>query len=111
MMLPRQRRAWILNYLALRHRDDCPYPVTTLDQHFVDAYAEATGAKVNYKNFGADHVPALAADLRTLWMLNRLRRWTSGISGLCGQGFPRWTWSYCITDAGLAYHSAFIGRN
>ena len=73
-------------------------PVDTLNRQLVVQYAYITGAKVDERIIGADKCRLLASDLRDLWKLGRCTRYTSGIEGLSGQGFPKWVWSYRLKE-------------
>jgi hypothetical protein len=94
-MKTEQRYNWIENYLlwlSIRHRT-VTY-VDVLDAEFVDAFAEATGAKVVVMPYGADKCGQLGRDLSAMFKAGRLGRWACGIWGGSGEGFPKWVYSY-----------------
>lgn len=95
---PQAERWAVLLRLAERERQ-----LDVLNRYAVDRYAAATGAKTKPMMFGADKCRLMGRDLSAMHDAGLLMRHAAGIGdGLSGQGFPRWVWSYRLTDKGLA---------
>jgi hypothetical protein len=106
------RLRWILRYLRERSYDSMSstnggpmvkarrsYQVSTLDAYFVDDYIEYTEAPFKGMILGAHRCDQLAADLKKLHDRGDLKRWACGVGGgMSGQGFPKWIWSYYLTN-------------
>lgn len=92
------RHEWLLNYLIQRqtYYTHCAYAVNVLDRAFVDAYVEATGAKVMMMAFGADKCPMLGRDLSDMCKSGSLKRSVASVQGMGGMGFPTWVWDYAL---------------
>lgn len=97
------RLAWLLDYMLSRHKAISFMTFNVLDQDFVDSYVEATKAPSQFMLWGADRCPQLGKDLSYLHKQCVLMRVRTGIQGLAGQGFPKWVWSYRLTDSAEAY--------
>lgn len=92
MMKPVEREAWIYEYLS-RHENRAGCDILNAD--FVNEYAEATGAKVEYTPYGANRCLTLARDLKRMHDDFRLKRTRVGIPyDMRGIGFPLWVWNY-----------------
>jgi hypothetical protein len=89
-MKPSDRYDWIETYIE----EGRGKPVSIVDRHFVDAYIAATKAPYTPTNFGAYKCPQLSRDLSEMYKRYRLRRYSTGIQGMGGMGFPTWVWSY-----------------
>jgi hypothetical protein len=89
------RRTWLLGYF-LQTQDQ----LDVLNRDFVDAYSDATQAKVAVMMFGANKCPQLGQDLASLYREGLLNRQPAGLTGMAGMGFPRWVYSYSLTEAG-----------
>jgi len=113
MMKPADRRVWILQWVGTRdtaaHRR---WRFSVLDSEFVNAYAIATGTRLDARMVGPHHSRSLGADLRALYVRGYAERRCIGLGDLRGLGFPSWTWSYALTPMGhaaaksLAYRSS-----
>jgi len=68
--------------------------VDVLHRDFVDRYIDATNAKFYAMPYGAHKCPQLGRDLSEMYAAGRLRRWTLGLDGMSGYGFPRWVYVY-----------------
>lgn len=90
-MTKRERLNWIIEYMraSQRHRS-----VDVLNSEFVDDYLAATSARFYAMPYGAHKCPQLGADLATLYRERRLARWSTGIQGMSGMGFPAWVYTY-----------------
>ena len=97
-MKPAARYDWIEEYLRTTIGGPASSSVTTTDRYFVDDYIEATGAKHDVMPYGADLCPQLARDLKAMLDAGRLRRYSDGIQGMGGMGFPKWTWTYKLVN-------------
>ncbi len=89
-MAPEDRYRWLWSYINAKASG-----ANILDAKFVDDYAEATGAKVTFTNWGANKCSQLGRDLShmaTNYMLNRTRYGLP--TGSWQPGFPKWVWSY-----------------
>ena len=93
-MKPTDRYDWIEKYLRQHGTDSAPASVDVLNRYFVDDYVTATGATALVMPFGANRCVQLGRDLSAMHTLGLLRRYTSGLEGLSGMGFPRWVYSY-----------------
>lgn len=93
-MKPSDRHAWIAQYLRGTKWVD------VLHQAFVDAYIQATGAPARTMPYGADKCAQLGRDLSAMEADGVLDRTRSSITGLAGQGFPKWVWSYRLAEVG-----------
>lgn len=94
MMNREDRHQWIREYLKANRGG-----VNTLDAEFVDAYAEATGAKLEYTPYGANRCQLLGRDLKAMtdgWQLKRHR--VPIPYDLRGLGFPLWVWEYELRE-------------
>lgn len=85
-----QRAEFIKDYL----RNDGRGGVNILDSDFVDAYAEATGAKLRYVAYGAHKCAMLSRDLQRMKKEKKLIRHREGLWNMAGMGFPRWVFVY-----------------
>lgn len=90
-MTPRERRAWIAQYIATYEPRT---GVDVLHRRFVEAYVKATGSHVNPVAWGADKCRQLGADLSAMKRLGELRRFRIGLGFNWQPGFPKWVWSY-----------------
>jgi hypothetical protein len=86
-----QRRRWIIEYL--RARDEAAL-VDVLNAAFSDEYIDFSGATAQLMPYGAHKCKLLATDLSRMQMEGTLTRQRTGISGLRGQGFPTWVYTY-----------------
>lgn len=105
------RLRWILRYLRERSYTATvttagkppqvmrrSYYADTLCADFVDDYIRYTDAPWKCMILGANRCDQLAADLRKLWLRGDLGRYAAGCSGMTGMGFPKWIWSYYLTN-------------
>lgn len=91
-MKPQDRQNWLWEYLD---QPECRHGCDILDAEFVDDYAAATGAKVQYMPYGANRCPTLQRDLKTMYDNFMLKRKRIGVPyDMRGLGFPLWVWSY-----------------
>jgi hypothetical protein len=86
----RERHNWLLVYML-----DEPGWLDVLNSYLVDDYQEGTGVSVDVMPYGANKCRQLGVDLAELASLGYLTR-----SGMAGMGFPRWVWSYRLSDQG-----------
>lgn len=94
-LLPQHARWQVLLKLAQQERH-----LDVLNRAAVDDYVEATGASVLVMPYGADKCARMGRDLAAMHKAKLLVRHASGLQGMSGMGFPRWVWSYRLTDAG-----------
>ena len=92
---PADRHTWIVGYLEAGGERR----VDVLNRYFVDAYVDATRARAYVMPYGADKCPQLGRDLSSLAALGTLSRSRVSITGLAGQGFPKWIWSYRLASS------------
>ncbi|QBX06554.1 hypothetical protein H1O16_gp141 [Burkholderia phage BcepSaruman] len=72
-----------------------------LNRYVVDKYIERTDAPFNVMPFGADNCPRLGRDLAKARSMGYLTRHATGIGdGFSSMGFPKWVYSYRLTDMG-----------
>jgi len=95
LLRPAEREAWLLEYLGKRQAlyTSCRYCVDVLDKAFVEAYADATGARTSVMFYGAPKCAMLGDDLGGMARKGLLERYRTGLSGM-ESGFPKWVWSY-----------------
>lgn len=93
---PAQRRIVLLRLAQREHTLD------VVNRYAVDDYAAQTGAPVMVMPFGANKCPMMGRDLGAMFKDGLLCRHASGLWNMAGMGFPRWVWSYRLTDAGRA---------
>lgn len=95
-MIPAKRYLWIRSWLEQQGKYG---RVDVLDSAFVCSYADATGAKSTLQFFGAPKCPQLGRDLGHLFKIGVLSRSATGLSaGDAAMGFPKWVWSYKLSD-------------
>ena len=94
-MVPEDRYKFIEKWLTDHSRGGLNWSVDCLDQDFVDAYIEYTGAKFQPMMLGAHRCNQLATDMANMVKVRRLERCRSGVQGAIA-GFPKWVWSYCL---------------
>jgi hypothetical protein len=105
------RHRWILRYLKARsyeapvstngsppRKERRSHYVDTLCADFVDAYIEYSEVSFKPMVLGAHRCDQLAADLKKLCDQGYLQRHASGVQGMSGMGFPKWIWSYRLTN-------------
>ena len=89
-----ERVDWLIRQAATS------YPhMDVLNRDFVDDYVEATGAKFVPMILGANRCRRLGSDLSDAWRWGYLKRHTTGLRGM-EWGFPKWVYSYSLTEAG-----------
>lgn len=89
----RDRYDWIMDYL--RAMPGKRGPVDILDAEFVDAYAEATGATLQYTPYGANRCRLLGTDLKAMFDARMLKRNLVPLPyDMRGLGFPLFVYHY-----------------
>jgi hypothetical protein len=94
-----ERRSWLLRHFVEHQRKFEFFDI--LNEGFVDAYAGSTGGAVEPTMFGAHKCPQLGRDLAALARDGLLQRQSIGVHNM-GMGFPRWVYSYSLTELGRA---------
>lgn len=90
-----ERVEWIIHHLTRKGFADI------LDAEFVDRYIEITNSSFKPVQWGAHKCPQLAKDLRKAYDSGLVERSIMGLSGGAWQpGFPKWVYSYSLTDLG-----------
>lgn len=88
----REKEEWVLSYIGKYG------PVDVLNTDFVDAYAAEFRPRVATQLYGANKCPELGRLLSRMYSGNVLKRFATGIPGLCGMGFPRWVYVYNLPN-------------
>jgi len=88
---------WIIEYMKE------PYHfalsgVDILNADFVDAYIEKFNSKHEVTMWGANKCRDLVRVLKIGYDRGIFDRWTCGIQGMWGLGFPKWVYAYKIKE-------------
>lgn len=89
-----------VRYAALLKLTEREHRLDVLNRYAVDEFVEATGADCEVMPYGANKCPRMGRDLSAMAEAGLLMRHRTGIDGMGGMGFPRWVWSYQLTDKG-----------
>lgn len=95
-----ERQRWIVEWLNLQKQNSSTGFATAdiFNSNFVWDYINATGVAMVPQPFGAPKCFHLGNDLADLYRRGVLIRNAVGLSGLCGQGFPRWVYVYELNE-------------
>ncbi len=94
------RELWILKQIYENYQ----HGVDILNYEFVDDFLTAfPKLKWEAKNWGAHSCPSLGRILKKLYDRNLLKRGTIGLGINWQPGFPRWVWTYALTEQGIKF--------
>lgn len=98
-LIPKAQRWSVLLQLAEKE-----IYLDVLNRYAVDQYVLATNADVLVMPYGANKCRRMGQDLSEMASAGLLKRHRVGIP-MGGMGFPRWVWTYKLTDIGRAWRA------